>query len=219
LLCRTDNSGKKHNGITWAICDMRSTGIEIRPITTMDGDNEFCEVFYDNVRIPLSNVVGDVDDGWRVAMSTLAFERGTAFTLSQVRLARTIEDLIVDCGRRLAPNGRPVIDDVEVARRLAYLRAEVASLRAMTYATISRSLRAGTPGPEGSMMKLEYAEIADRIYALAFEILGPAAMELVSRWRGGWSGYYLYSYSLSIAGGTSEIQRNIIGERVLGLPR
>jgi alkylation response protein AidB-like acyl-CoA dehydrogenase len=221
LLVRTDNTGSKHHGITWVICDMHSTGIDIRPIETMDRDCEFCEVFYDEVRIPLSNVVGEVNDGWSVAMSTLAFERGTAFTLSQVRLARIVEDLFEAARSVTGPDGlRPAIADDELSRRLATARAEVAALRAVTYGNVSRSAVQGTPGPEGSLTKLYYSEVGKRVYALAFDILGPDALRFVSRGtRGGWSGAYLYSYSLGISGGTSDIQRNIIGERLLGLPR
>ncbi|MHB8463927.1 MAG: acyl-CoA dehydrogenase family protein [Acidimicrobiales bacterium] len=221
LLVRTDPEAPRHKGITWVICDMRSPGIDVRPIETIDHDLEFCEVFYDDVRIPLANVVGEVDDGWSVAMSTLAFERGTAFTLSQVRMAKIVEDLIQEARERTGPDGRrPAIADDEMARRLGTARAEVAALRALTYAGISRSAQQGSPGPEGSIIKLYYAEIAQRVYRLAFDILGADALQFVSRWRaGGWSGNYLYSYAISIGGGTSEIQRNIIGERVLGLPR
>jgi alkylation response protein AidB-like acyl-CoA dehydrogenase len=221
LLVRTDRQGSKHNGITWVICDMHSPGIEVRPIETIDGDLEFCEVFYDEVRIPLANVVGSVNDGWSVAMSTLAVERGTAFTLSQVRLASTVENLIEFAKERPGPDGRrPAIADEELARRLAMVRAEVAGLRAMAYAGVSRSARYGSPGPEGSITKLYYADVAQRVYRLAFEVLGDDALHFVERLApGGWSGAYLYSFSASIGGGTSEIQRNIIGERVLGLPR
>jgi alkylation response protein AidB-like acyl-CoA dehydrogenase len=221
LLVRTDRTGPKHNGITWVMCDMHTEGIEVRLIETIDEDHEFCEVFYDEVRIPLTNVVGTVHDGWTVAMSTLSFERGTAFTLSQVRLARIVEDLIGVARERVGPDGRrPAINDEEFARRLATARAEVAALRAMTYAVISRSARQGTPGPEGSIVKLYYAEIAQRVYRLAFDLLGGDALRFITRWApGGWSGNYLYSFAISIGGGTSEIQRNIIGERVLALPR
>jgi alkylation response protein AidB-like acyl-CoA dehydrogenase len=221
LLVRTDRGPSKHKGITWVICDIHSAGIDVRPIETMDHEQEFCEVFYDKVRIPLSNVVGEVNAGWSVAMSTLAFERGTAFTLSQVRLAGIIEALIDEARTRVGPDGRrPAIADDELARRLATARAEVAALRAVTYAGISRSAHVGSPGPEGSITKLFYAEVAQRIYRLAFDIIGPDALQFISRWLpGGWSGNYLYSYAISIGGGTSEIQRNIIGERVLGLPR
>jgi alkylation response protein AidB-like acyl-CoA dehydrogenase len=221
LLVRTDRSGSKHQGITWVICDMHTPGIEVRPIETMDGDAEFCEVFYDEVRIPISNVVGEINDGWSVAMSTLSFERGTAFTASQVRLATFVEQLIVLAGERTGPDGkRKAIADEEMARRLATARAEVSALRGMTYVGISRSARTGTPGPEGSMTKLYYSEIVKEVARLAMDLLGDDALHLTSRWiPGGWSGYFLYSFSQSIGGGTSEIQRNIIGDRVLGLPR
>jgi alkylation response protein AidB-like acyl-CoA dehydrogenase len=222
LLVRTSRGERKHHGITWVICDMRSPGIEVRPIETMEGDAEFCEVFYDEVRIPLSNVVGSLNEGWDVAMSTLSFERGTAFTASQMRLADTVEQLIELAGQRTGPDGRrPAIADDEIARRLATARAEVAALRAMTYAGICRNQRTDTPGPEGSMLKLYFAEVAKQVARLAMDILGADALRGTSRWDRplGWSGNYLWSYSASIGGGTSEIQRTIIGDRVLGLPR
>jgi alkylation response protein AidB-like acyl-CoA dehydrogenase len=221
LLVRTDRSGPKHKGITWVICDMNSPGIEVRTIETMDRDAEFCEVFYDEVRIPIENVVGEIDNGWSVAMSTLGFERGTAFTASQVRLASTVEQLIELARTKVGPDHkRPAIKDDEIARRLATARSEVAALRGMTYVGISRSERTGTPGPEGSMLKLFYAELVKEVARLAMDILGEDSLEFVSRWvPGGWTGNYLYAYSASIGGGTSEIQRNIIGDRVLGLPR
>jgi alkylation response protein AidB-like acyl-CoA dehydrogenase len=175
------------------------------------------------VRIPLANVVGEIDDGWGVAMSTLSFERGTAFTVSQVNLAETVEHLVELARERVGPDGRrPAIADDEIARQLATARAEVAALRAMTYAGVSRNARRTEPGPgpEGSILKLFYAETAQRVHRLAMDILGRDGL------RGGppggpqdWQHDYLQSYSLSIAGGTSEILRNIIGERVLGLPR
>jgi alkylation response protein AidB-like acyl-CoA dehydrogenase len=222
LLVRTDRGGSRHQGITWLICDMRSPGIDVRPITTMDGGAEFCEVFYDEVRVPVSNVVGKAGQGWGVAMSTLSFERGTAFTASQVRLSGTVEELIGLARERAGPDGRrPAIADDELAGRLATARAEVAALRAMTYAGICRNLRSDTPGPEGSMLKLYWADITKRVARLAMDILGPDSVRASARWDGqfGWSGNYLRSFSASIGGGTSEIQRNIIGDRVLGLPR
>ncbi len=221
LLVRTDSDAAKHKGITWVICDMTLCGIDIRPIETMDGEHEFCEVCYDDVRIPLTNVVGRLHDGWSVAMSTLAFERGTAFTVNQVRLAKVVEDLIAEARHRTGPDGRrPAIVDDEIARRLAKARAEVAAMRAMTYRGISRSSRDGSPGPKGSIIKLYYSDLAQSIYRLAFDIMGADGLHFVDRWTpGGWSGSYLYSAAISIGGGTSEIQRNIIGERVLCLPR
>jgi alkylation response protein AidB-like acyl-CoA dehydrogenase len=222
LLVRTGRGESRHRGITWLICDMRSPGIDVRPIETIEGGSEFCEVFYDEVRVPVANVVGERDNGWRVAMSTLSFERGTAYTASQVRLSGTVEELIGLARERTGPDGRrPAIADDELACRLATARAEVAALRAMTYAGICRNQRSGAPGPEGSMLKLYYAEIAKRVARLAMDILGADGLRVSSRWDRpfGWSGNYLYSFAASIGGGTSEIQRNIIGDRVLGLPR
>lgn len=222
LLVRTTSGGKKHHGITWVICDMHSPGIDVRPIKTIDRGAEFCEVFYDDVRIPIANVVGEIDNGWAVAMSTLAFERGTAFTASQVRLSNTVENLIALARETTGPDQRrPAIADDEIARRLATARAEVIAMRAMTYASVSANARTDTPGPGGSMLKLFYSQIAVSVAKLAMDILGPQGLQYNSRWARpmGWSGHYLYSYSVPISGGTSEIQRNIIGERVLGLPR
>ena len=221
LLVRTAPGSSRHQGISWVICDMKSPGIEIRPIKTMDGGAEFCEVFYDEVRIPLANVVGEVDRGWDVAMSTLSFERGTAFTAGQVRLAHVVERLVDAARTVVGPDGkRPAIKDDEISRRLALARAEVASMRAMTYANISRTLRTGSPGPEGSIVKLYYSELQQEVARLAMDILGLDGLKFVSRWLpNSWSGYFLFAFSQSIGGGTSEIQRNIIGDRVLGLPR
>jgi alkylation response protein AidB-like acyl-CoA dehydrogenase len=221
LLVRTDPSAAKHRGITWVICDMHSPGIDVRPIQSMDGEGEFCEVFYDEVRIPLANVVGELNDGWRVAMSTLSFERGTAFTASQVRLASTVEHLIELAAKHPGPLGRgTALADESLAARLAAARAEVAALRAMTYAVISRGVRYEKPGPEGSIVKLYFSEVEKRVARLSMDVLGPDSLHFVSKWAtGGWTGDYLRSYASSIGGGTSEIQRNIIGERVLGLPR
>jgi alkylation response protein AidB-like acyl-CoA dehydrogenase len=224
LLVRTSTGGRKHDGITWTICDMHSPGIEVRPIKTMAGDADFCEVFYNDVRIPLANVVGTVDNGWRVAMSTLGFERGTAFTASQVRLGRTVENLVEAAHDFTDRNGRAMAEDDEIGHRLASARAQVAALRAMTYATISRNAQVSQPGPEGSMIRLYYTELEKAVAWLAMDIVGPDAMALggalgVHDAQYDWPREYLNSFSASIGGGTSEIQRNIIGERVLGLPR
>jgi alkylation response protein AidB-like acyl-CoA dehydrogenase len=222
LLVRTNRDVPKHKGLTWVICDMRTPGIEIRPIRTIDGDAHFAEVFYNEARIPISNVVGAIDAGWSVAMSTLSFERGTAFTGSQVKLSETVERLIELARERTGPDGRrPAIEDDEIATRLATARAEVAALRAMTYAGVSRNSRQEMPGPEGSILKLFFAELGQRVWRLAAEMLGPDLLLLDGRPSGGvdWQHDYLGSYAFSIAGGTSEIMKNIIGERLLELPR
>lgn len=219
LLVRTDPDAPRHKGLTWVICDMRLPGITIRPIKTLDGLSHFCEVFYDDVRIPLTNVVGALNDGWRVAMSTLSFERGTAFTHGQVQLA-AIADRLIEIARQQPAYGRSklAIDDDDIAGRLATARAEIAALRALTYTNALRNEAAAQPGPEGSMVKLFYTELRQRLMRLAMEIVGPGST-LRGVTHATWDEDYLFSYTETIAGGTSDIQRNIIGERVLGLPR
>jgi alkylation response protein AidB-like acyl-CoA dehydrogenase len=221
LLVRTDPAAPKHKGISWVICDMRTPGIDIRPIRTMSHTTDFAEVFYDEVRIPLVNVVGDLNDGWRVAMSTLSFERGTAFMADQIALAAEVEALIEEARVRTGPDGkRPAIADDEIASRLATVRAEVAALRAMTVTGISKNIRTGIPGPEGSMIRLFHGELHQRVYRLALDIIGPEALRLTAvDGDGVWTGPYLQSFAYTIGGGTTDVQRNIVGERVLGLPR
>ncbi len=219
LLVRTDPAAPKHKGITWVICDMQAPGITVRPIRSMAGHHHFCEVFYDEVRIPLANVVGAVNDGWRVAMSTLSFERGTGYVAKQLELSRLIEELIALARETPGPNGRAsLLDDDAVAGELAVLQAEVAALRAMSYTAMSRCLREPVPGPEGSIVALFYGELAKRVHGMAMRILGPRGLERSDATEA-FVGSYLHAYHETIAGGTSEIRRNIIGERVLGLPR
>jgi alkylation response protein AidB-like acyl-CoA dehydrogenase len=232
LLVRTDPDAPKHKGISWVICPMDAKGMEIRPIRTMAGHQDFCEVFYDEVRIPRANIVGKMNDGWRVAMSTLGFERGTAFLSEQVRLARHLDELVeVACSTPLAgsPNKR-AIDDDEISRRLAVARAEVEALRAMTYRSVSRVARTGMPSSESSLIRIFFSELQQRILALAMEILGDSILEWDAdegasdagarkRTRDTWVFRWLLAFSSTIAAGSKDIQRNIIGERVLGLPR
>jgi alkylation response protein AidB-like acyl-CoA dehydrogenase len=219
LLVRTNSEGRKHHGITWVIGDMHLPGIEIRPIHTMDGGAEFCEVFYKDVRIPLTEVVGGIDDGWSVAMSTLGFERGTAFMARQVAIARNVEKLMAIAKDTPSPSGHgTAFDDDEIAHRLAKLRTEVTAMRAMTVTSVSRARRSPVPGPEGSILKIFLAYLETRLRALGMEILGADGLVLGDT-DDEWSNTYLRSYASKIGGGTSEIQRNIVGERVLGLPK
>lgn len=217
LLVRTDPTSAKHKGITWAICDMTTPGIEIRPIRTMSGRYAFAEVFYTDVRIPLENVVGEINDGWSVAMATLGFERGTAFMSAQVELSMRVERLIELARTTRRPGGGNAIDDDGMSSALARLRADVTALRAITYLTVSRARRAPLDS-RASITKLFHSEIQKRIQRLAVEILGDGifAGEGVEKI---WTFDYYDTFWATIAAGTSEVQRNIIGERVLGLPR
>lgn len=212
LLVRTDPNSSRHHGLTWVICDMRAPGITVRPIISMDGLAEFCEVFYDDVRIPLDNVVGGIGQGWGVAMSTLGFERGTGFMKLQTELSVALEKLVADAAELGA------LDDAKVRGQLGDLRADVLAMRAMTYATVSSAARTDVPGPEGSMIKVFYADLAQRIHRARMDVIGAHGLDRDGKYSHD-VGEYLYSYASTMGGGTSEVQRDIIGERVLGLPR
>lgn len=218
LLVRTDPDAPKHAGISWVINRMDNPGMEIRPIIDMAGGSDLHEVFYDEVRIPLKNIVGGINNGWRVSMAQLSFERGTAFMPSQIETQKTIEDLIELARTTLLEDGRLAIHDDHIAYELATLRAETRSLLAMTLLGISRNERTGMPGPEGSMLKLFQSELYKRITVLALEIVGSDRARL-SGLAGRWPQTFLGSFANTIGGGTSEVMRNIIGERYLGLPR
>lgn len=220
LLVRSDPEVSRYRGLTWVICDMKLPGVTVRPIEAIDGERHNCEVFYDNVRIPLGNVVGQINGGWKVALSTLSFERGTAFMEWQLRLAQTLERLIATANTMKDAEGRPLSADPAIAERLGKLRGDVAALRAMTWMTASRGLRQEVPGPEGTYVALMLSELRQAVGRLAMEILGPQALE--RPWTmdpDHWTHLYLRSFAATIAGGTAEVRRNIIGERVLGLPR
>ena len=219
LLIRTDKGSSKHSGLTMVICDMKSEGVDVRPIQLISGESHFCEVFYDSVKIPKANVIGKVGEGWRVAMATLGFERGAAFIADQISLAGKVEELIALARRTKWPTrNRLAIDDDEISRGLAILRAEVSGLRAMTYGDIAQRSAGDPPGPEGSMNKLCYSDLSQKLNRLAFRILGTDALAF-KYGDTGWSRDYFYSYASSVGGGTSEIQKEIIAQRVLELPR
>lgn len=206
LLIRTDPAAKTSAALSWVACPMNLPGITVRPIRTMAGPRKYCEVFYDSVRVPLCNVVGGLNNGWATAMSTLSFERGTAALALLIGLALKVEKLLAAC-----PADRP-----ELRMRLARLRAEGASIRAMTYRFALDSERA-VPDASGSIIRLSFAEFAQRVTAAALDLYGLDAPEVVG--MHGWGHDYLDAFSETIAGGAAEIQRNIIAERVLGLPK
>lgn len=218
LLVRTDTAAPKHKGITWVICDMRTPGITVRPIETLAGEEHFCEVFYDEVRIPLSNVVGGINGGWPVAMSTLASERGSAAASRIFDLSRLIEDLIAMARDRTDGTGRALIADGEVAARLAAHRAEAAALRAMGFAMISTGRQGRDAGSVAAILFLYFGELVQRVRETAMLLLGTASLDLAGP-DGALVRGFLADRQHMIAGGTAEVRRNIIAERVLGLPR
>jgi alkylation response protein AidB-like acyl-CoA dehydrogenase len=213
LLVRTDPDSVRHRGISWVICDMHTPGVTVRPIRAMSGLTHFCQVFYDDARIPLENVVGDLHGGWNVAMTTLGFERGTGTVSHQIELARTVERLAA-----LVRNGRAGEAREQLSAEVAMLRAEVAALRAMTAMSVSRGLRQDVPGPEGNLVALYFGEMTRRVHQTVLDVLG--ARGLVSHGDDeNWPLEYLEAFKWAIGGGTSEIRRNAIGERLLGLPK
>jgi alkylation response protein AidB-like acyl-CoA dehydrogenase len=206
LLVRTDPTARTSGAFSWVICPMNTPGITVRPIRTMAGNFKFCEVFYESVRIPLSNIVGGLHNGWSTAMSTLAFERGTSSLALLLALLRKVEWLLAVCPA----------DRLQMRARIAQLRAEGAAVRAMTYRLALDSAES-TPDSSGSLVRVGFAEYAQRVNAAAVDLLGIDAPEVVG--LHGLGHEYLDAFSETIAGGTSEIQRNIIAERVLGLPK
>ncbi|MGE0045478.1 MAG: acyl-CoA dehydrogenase family protein [Hyphomonadaceae bacterium] len=220
LVVRTDPDSQRHRGLTWIICDMHAPGVTIRPIKTMMGESEVNDTFYDNVRLPIANVVGEIGDGWSVAMSTLSFERGTAFIGDQIALAQNVEELIEIAKRTHLPDGRLAIKDDAIAQRLALVKAHTVAIKSLTLSILGDVERRGQPGPEGSMMKLLVTTVHKQLFELASDILGVKFLEYgEDRTTNFWTYKFMWSWVLTIAGGSNEIQRDIIADRVLNLPR
>lgn len=211
LLVRTDATAPKHRGISWLAMRMDAPGVTVRPLRTLAGSTEFAEVFLDEVRVPLAHRVGAENDGWRVTMVTLSFERGTAFVGEVVACRRTLDALAAEARR----TGR--WDDPVLRRRLGRLAAEFQALWRLTQWNVSEAQRSGgVPGAGGSVFKLRYSHARQELYEAAAEVLGAGdALDLDREWVRD----RLSSLSYTIAAGTSQIQRNIVAERILGLPK
>ena len=220
LLIRTDPDSQRHKGLTWIICDMKLPGVEIKPIRTMMQDEHVNLVFYDEVRIPLNNVVGEVNGGWSTAMATLSFERGLGFIGDQLELYERVNRAIDLAGKTRLECGRLAIEDDGIAQRLASIKADTMAIRAMTLADIAETDRTGMPGPKGSMMKLMVTGTHKALSEVVSDIMGWDFLEFNGdRSAHPWTYDYLWSWVFSISGGTSEIQREITADRVLGLPK
>ena len=215
-LARTDPEAPKHHGISYLVVDMHAAGVEVRPLVQSTGEAEFNEVFLDGVFVPADRLVGPEHEGWKVANSTLSHERGTNPRQLVIHI-QLLEELL----RLAAADG--ALDDVRLRQRLAQAYVEVRLFRLHNLRTISRLAKGLDPGPEGSALKLYWSEMSQRLHDTAMAVLGDAS----PFWRGAahnpgdgeWQRSWLYYQASSIFAGTNEIQRNILAERVLGLPR
>jgi alkylation response protein AidB-like acyl-CoA dehydrogenase len=222
LVVRTDASAEKHRGLTVLLVDMKSKGVEVRPLRQMTGESEFNELFFHDVRVPVENVVGKVNQGWSVAMGTLMHERGTFGAGLQVTYRRNMERLI-ELAKTRRRNGHSAAEDPLIRQKLAQCYAEIQIMKANQMRAFSRISATGVPGPEGSIQKLFWSELNQRFQQIAQELLGPygqlQAGDDHAIDNGSWAYGYLRSRGNTIEAGTSEIQRNIIGNYVLGLPK
>jgi len=213
LVARSDPDSQRHAGLTYLIVDMRAPGVEVRPLTQITGDPEFNEIFLSSVEVPVENVIGEIGGGWDVAMTTLLHERGTLAFALVARLEVQVNKLLA----LVADRGATATQREAVAREWSQLQA----LRWTAYRSLSALERTGLPGPEGSILKLQWSEANQRITKLALDLLGPDAQLLPGNapYDGYWTIQQLRSRGNTIEAGTSEILRNIVAERVLGLPR
>jgi alkylation response protein AidB-like acyl-CoA dehydrogenase len=221
LLVRTDPQAPKHKGITFLLVDMHSPGVTVRPLRQITGEEDFNEVFFEDVRVPRANVVGALNGGWDIAIATLMHERQT-LTFSRQLQSRVALNRLLALARRY-PRGRPAAAEPRLRQKLAAAYIDSEAMRYTALRNLTRVLRGGTPGPEGSIEKLFWSEMYQRMLDTAVEMTGPFA-QLVADSAGAvenglWPHLMLYSRGRTIAAGSSEIQRNIIAERVLGLPR
>jgi alkylation response protein AidB-like acyl-CoA dehydrogenase len=217
LLVRTDADAPKHKGITCLLAGMHAEGVSVRPLRQMSGDSGFNEVFFSNVRIGAGQVLGEVNKGWTTAITALMNERANLGSGIQVVFKRQLEALIAR-SRTIERGGRPASEDPLVRQKLAQAYLELEILRLNTNRALTSLSKSGIPGAEGSIQKLYWSEMNQRTQQAAQEILGPYG-QLKGFDKGAWEYGYLRTRGNTIEAGTSEIQRNIIAERVLGLPK
>jgi alkylation response protein AidB-like acyl-CoA dehydrogenase len=215
LVARTDADAPKHKGLTYFLMDMQQDAVQVRPLRQITGESEFNELFIEEARIPHENIVGGEGNGWAVAITTLMHERFTlAFGLqmgAQIALGQLRDRARETPGH----DGQPASKDPVIRQRLAQLMIEAEVLRLNAYRGLSAVMRHGVPGPEGSLGKWHWSEVNQSMTELAMEIAGPRAMLAEDEW----TYRFLRARANSIEGGTTEILKNIVAERVLGLPR
>src|SRR6266545_172097 len=217
-----DPTDPKHKGISFILIDMKAPGISIRPLRQITGEAEFNEVFLENVRVPAANVVGKVNEGWGVALTTLAYERDVLTMIRHISLRTALERLVA-LAKRTIKNGRPVSQDPVMRQKIAGLAVAERCLQLNGYRSLTQILRGKAPGPEGSTSKLFWSQVDQDLADVATEVIVPysqiAAPSPLAPDEGQWEFYALLARGSGIRAGTSEILRNILGERVLGLPK
>ncbi len=221
LLCRTEPDAGKHAGISYLLLDMKQPGIDVRPLRQMDGTGHFSEVFFDDARTPADQLVGKRGEGWLVSRSTLKHERNTVGDLQMYH--RHLENL-VELARTTIRDGRPALEDPTIRQRLAELDGYVKVMEYSGYRQLTCSARGEDPGTVVPMNRLATTKIEFLVANLGLELIGDSGLEAPSRMpfgdtAGSWARQYMWVRAYAIAGGASNIQRNIIGERALGLPR
>jgi alkylation response protein AidB-like acyl-CoA dehydrogenase len=211
LLVRTDPSVPKHKGISCLLVEMSLPGIEVRPLVTITGESEFNEIFFTDVRVPRDALLGPLNQGWRVAMTTLAHERGGVASL-HLGLRAKIADLIALAKQTPMGDGRTAADDPVLRRKLARVYLEGEYLKLIADRAISGAIHGRALGPESSVAKLLWSETEQHLCEVAGDMLGPDAN------RGKWGRDAVYSRALTIAGGTTQVNKNILAQLILGLP-
>ncbi len=222
LLVRTDPAAPKHRGISWLILPMRAPGVRVRPLRTVVGSSEFGELILDDVRVPVANRVGAENDGWRVAMVTFSFERGTAFIGDVIESRNLLAETVALAKATPAPGGGVLWDDAALRRDVGRLAAEVSGLWSLTRKNVSEAAAGMVPVQGASVFKLRFTESRQRIGDLAGHVLGRAALfmdEVAGTGSARIVADRVNTLSFTVAAGTSQIQRNILAERVLNLPR
>ncbi len=209
LLARTDQDAPKHKGITYFICDMDQPGVEVRPLRQITGEAEFNEIFLEEAEVPDENVIGEVGGGWQVAITTLMFERAGLGAAAVMGLKRTLEDLIE------IVSDRGLDSDPIVRQRIAEFQIGIEAMRLGALRALTMTMKSGIPGPEGSLGKWQWAKYNQGLTELASDLLGPEGLRANTEW----SYRFLRSRANSIEGGTTEVLKNIVAERVLGLPK
>ncbi len=209
LVARTDGDAAKHKGMTYFLMDMEQAEVQVRPLRQITGESEFNELFIEEARIPDANVVGGVGNGWKVALTTLMNERSGLGFLLQIRLRQLLDDLFA------AARERDLLSNPLYADALADLHVRCESIRLLAWKGLTDIERYGQPGPEGSLVKWLWSDTNQRLTQLATDIVGPAAL----RSGASWSYELLRARGNTIEGGTTEVLKNIVAERVLGLPR